>query len=39
MSNIHKDIGKYGIEFTVNKMIPEFNKGAKNATSPGLTAL
>ncbi len=25
---IHKDNGKYGIKFTINKMIPEFNKGA-----------
>jgi hypothetical protein len=26
---IHKDNGKYGIEFTVDKMIPEFNKGVE----------
>ncbi len=26
---IHKDNGKYGIEFTIDKTIPEFNKGAK----------
>ncbi len=26
---IHKDNRKYGIEFTINKMIPEFNEGAK----------
>ncbi len=26
---IHKDYGKYGIEFTINKRIPEFNKGAE----------
>jgi hypothetical protein len=26
---IHKDNGKYGIEFTVNKTVPEFNKGAE----------
>jgi hypothetical protein len=26
---IHKDNRKYGIEFTINKMIPEFNKGAE----------
>ena len=26
---IHKDNGKYGIEFTIDKMIPEFNKGAE----------
>jgi hypothetical protein len=27
---IHKDNGKYGIEFTIDKTIPKFNKGAKN---------
>ena len=27
---IHKDNGGYLIEFTVNKTIPEFNKGAEN---------
>ncbi len=26
---IHKDNGICGIEFTINKTIPEFNKGAK----------
>ncbi len=26
---IHKDNGKYGIEFTINKTIPKFNKGAE----------
>jgi hypothetical protein len=26
---IHKDNRKYGIEFTIDKTIPEFNKGAK----------
>jgi hypothetical protein len=26
---IHKDNGKYGIEFTIDKMIPEFNKGVE----------
>jgi hypothetical protein len=26
---IHKDNGKYGIEFTINKMIPKFIKGAE----------
>jgi hypothetical protein len=26
---IHKDDGKYGIKFTINKTIPEFNKGAE----------
>jgi hypothetical protein len=26
---IHKDNGKYGIEFTIDKTIPEFNKGAE----------
>jgi hypothetical protein len=26
---IHKDNGKYGIEFTIDKTIPKFNKGAE----------
>jgi hypothetical protein len=26
---IHKDNGKYGIKFTINKTIPKFNKGAE----------
>jgi hypothetical protein len=26
---IHKDNGKYGIEFTIDKTIPEFNNGAE----------
>ena len=26
---MHKDNGKYGIEFTINKTIPESNKGAE----------
>jgi hypothetical protein len=26
---IHKDNGKYGIKFTIDKIIPEFNKGAE----------
>jgi hypothetical protein len=26
---IHKDNGNYGIKFTINKTIPEFNKGAE----------
>ena len=26
---IHKDNGKYGIKLTVNKTVPEFNKGAE----------
>jgi hypothetical protein len=26
---IHKDNGKYGIKFTIDKRIPEFNKGAE----------
>jgi hypothetical protein len=26
---IHKDNGKYAIEFTIDKTIPEFNKGAE----------
>jgi hypothetical protein len=34
---IHKDNGKYCIEFTTDKMIPEFNKGAKNVTLTGQT--
>jgi hypothetical protein len=28
-AEIHKDNGKYGIEFTIDKTIPEFNKGAE----------
>ncbi len=36
---IHKDNGKYGIKFTIDKTIPEFNKGAKNATLTGQTFL
>ena len=31
---IHKDNGKYGIEFTIDKTIPKFNKGAEKC---GLT--
>ena len=27
-AEIHKDSGIFGIEFTVNKTIPDFNKGA-----------
>jgi len=27
-AKIHKDSGLFGIEFTVNKTIPDFNKGA-----------
>ena len=27
-AEIHKESGLYGIEFTVNKTIPDFNKGA-----------
>jgi hypothetical protein len=27
---IHKDSGKYGIEFSIDKTIPKFNKGAEN---------
>jgi hypothetical protein len=34
---IHKDNGKYGMEFTINKMIPDFNKGAENVTLTGQT--
>ncbi len=26
---IHKDNGNHGIKFTIDKMIPEFNKGAE----------
>jgi hypothetical protein len=26
---IHKDSGKYGIKFNIDKIIPEFNKGAE----------
>ena len=26
---IHKDSGHYGIEFTINKTIPDFNKAAE----------
>ncbi len=28
---VHKDNGIYGIEFTINKTIPEFNKGAEKS--------
>jgi hypothetical protein len=28
-TEIHKDNGKYGIKFTINKTIPEFNRGAE----------
>jgi hypothetical protein len=28
-AEIHKDNGKYGIEFTIDKTIPEFNKGTE----------
>ena len=28
-AEVHQDIGKFGIEFTVNKTIPEFEMGAK----------
>ncbi len=34
---IHKDNGKYGIKFTINKTIPEFNKGAKKCNLNCLT--
>ncbi len=30
-AEIHKDNGKYGIEFTIDKTIPEFNKGAEKS--------
>ena len=29
---IHKDSGLYGIEFTIDKTIPDFNKGADKVT-------
>ncbi len=38
-AKIHKDNGKYGIAFTINKTIPEFNKRAKNVTLTGQTPL
>ena len=28
-AEVHQDSGKLGVEFTVNKTIPDFNKGAK----------
>ncbi len=28
-AKVHQDSGKLGVEFTVNKMIPDFKKGAK----------
>jgi hypothetical protein len=28
-AEVHQDCGQLGIEFTVNKTIPDFNKGAK----------
>ena len=28
-AKVHQDSGQLGIEFTVNKTIPDFNKGAK----------
>jgi hypothetical protein len=34
---IHKDNGKHGIKFTINKMIPEFNKGAEKCDLNSLT--
>ncbi len=30
---IHKDNGKYGIEYTIDKTIPEFNKGVETSVS------
>ena len=35
---IHKDSGLYGIEFTVDKMIPNFNKGADKVELDYATA-
>ena len=35
---MHKDSGLYGIEFTVDKTIPNFNKGADKAELDYATA-
>ena len=37
-SKIHKDSGLYGIEFTVDKTIPDFNKGADKVELDYATA-
>jgi hypothetical protein len=34
---IHKDNGKYGIEFTIDKTIPEFNKEAEKCNLNNLS--
>jgi hypothetical protein len=33
---IHKDNGKYGFEFTINKTILKFNKGAEKCDLSGV---
>jgi hypothetical protein len=37
-AKIHKDSGLYGIEYTVNKTIPNFNKGADKVELDYATA-
>ena len=37
-AGIYKDSGRYGIEFTVNKTIPNFNKGADRVELDYATA-
>jgi len=37
-AEIHKDSGLYGIEFTVDKTIPNFNKGAHKVELDYATA-
>jgi len=37
-AKIHKDSGLYGIEFTVDKTIPDFNKGASKVELDYATA-
>jgi len=37
-AEIHKDSGLYGIEFTVDKTIPDFNKGADKVELDYATA-
>jgi hypothetical protein len=32
-AKVHKDSGKLSVKFTVNKSIPDFNKGAKKISS------
>ena len=36
-AKVHQDSGKLGIEFTVDKTIPDFNKGRKKSISTKLT--